>query len=141
MSGFGTRLIKTNASDKGAIQGFEGLSHIVENNPPKPLVVLLNDPGGRSNRHLSAKGKRCLLKQKSEGASFPGPGYLDQLDSVLRALDPGNHGVDVAMVLKKVEVSPDLFTEFMGRTQLFAFRTGIIGPSFGSVFEVQLMGT
>ena len=140
MSGFGTRLIKTNPSDKGTIQSFEGLSHIVENNPPQPFVVLPNDPGGRPNRHLSAKGKRCLLKQKSEGASLPGPGYFDQLDSVLRALDPGNHGVDVAMVLKKVEVPPNLFTEVMGGTQFFAFRTGILGPSFGFDFEVELVG-
>jgi hypothetical protein len=59
---------------------------------------------------------------------------------MVRAFDTGNHRVDVAVMLKEIEMTPNFFSEVMGGAKAFTFGTRILGSTFGFYFEVEFMG-
>src|SRR5690554_4781513 len=122
------------------IQFPQHAADVVVHDAPQPLVGDLQLPGDGQYRHFLDQRHGGLLEQQGEVAAWPGPGHLDALDAMLRALGAGHAGVQVAVMLEEVQMPPGLVGEVVSRTGLTALRAGVEAAALGLDVEVQPVG-
>jgi len=120
----GCRLVESEGLQTLQVKPGKGLAHIVFDNPPKPLVGDLQDPGGGQNRHLAYQHQGRLLEQKREPAAGARPRNGHAFDPVLRTVGTRNFGRDHAVVLEEIQMALREFLEVMGLARPAAVRTG-----------------
>src|SRR5690554_6790937 len=122
------------------IQFPQHAADVVVHDAPQPLVGDLQLPGGGQYRHFRDQRHGGLLEQQGEVAAWPGPGHLDALGAMLRALGAGHAGVQGAVMLEEVQMPPGLVGEVVSRTGLTALRAGVEAAALGLDVEVQPVG-
>jgi hypothetical protein len=80
--------------------------HIMPENPPDAIRMFPHDFRHPGHRHLSAQLQHQHLKQQGKAASRPGPGHLHLSNPASSTPHPGDSGMKIGLVLKKVEMPP-----------------------------------
>jgi hypothetical protein len=107
---------------------------------PQTRVGDLQLPGDGQHRHLLDQRNCGLLEQQGEDTARPRPGHLDALDAMLGALGAGHAGMQVAVVLEEVLLSPGPVGKVVVRAGLAALLTGLEASLLGINIAIQTVG-
>jgi len=104
--------------------------------PPQPRVVFADQAGGCPHRHGLDERHHQRLEQQGEAAARSRPRHRDPLDAAALALDPGNAGVQVGLMLEEIEVTPACLLRVIGGTGGATARAG--KAAAGGEIEVNI---
>jgi hypothetical protein len=136
VASLGGGLVEAERLEASEIEPGHGLSDIVIDDAPQPLIGDLHDPRRGQHRHFAHQRDRRLFEQQGEAAALACPGHLDPLDAVLGASRARHPGGDGAVVLEEVQVAPGEPGEVMGLARPAAVRAGKQRPALGRHFQV-----
>ena len=101
--------------DAGGVGARPRLIHVLMDHAPQLSVVLADDPGDGLDRHRRHNGHHHGLKQQGEAAVGSRPRRGDLLDPALLAAHARHKGLQIGLVLEKVQVSPFHLLAVVGR--------------------------
>ncbi len=136
----GGGFINADSGHTGQVQLPQHAAYVVVHDAPQSLVGDLQLPRDRQHGHLFGQRHGRLLEQQGEVAARARPGHLDAFHTMLGALGARHAGVQVAVVLEKVQMPPGLVGEVVSRAGLAAVRTGVEAAPLGLDVEVQPVG-
>src|SRR5215831_5300379 len=92
---------------------------------PQTRVVLADEAGGSSHRHILDESHDERFEQKRETGSRPCPRHVDEAHATVGTVDAGDARVQERLVLKEIEVAPGLLHRVVHRAVgLAALGTG-----------------
>jgi len=107
-------LIDSDNRDLGEILPLSCYIDIPLQHLPNLVVIHIDDGSDSMNRHTLAQLKQQRLEQQGKTVTQPLPGRLDEANLSIGQLDSGNSGVQVTLMLEKVQVAPALLFGIVG---------------------------
>lgn len=125
MAAFGGGFVHADATHLRVVLATAGQLCVGVEDAPQAFVGDRKQRGNHIDRHVPSHGHHQRLEQKGEARSGPCPRDLNQLCSTaaIGALNPWNTGVEVCLVLEKIQVPPLLLHGVMCWRQSAAHRT------------------
>ena len=110
------------------------------NHTPYPLVIHANVLGTGFDRHLPHQRQQCLLEQQSEFTVLSCPRNFYTMNAVFFTTRTGYFCLDIAMVLKEVQMLPGKLFEVVSLTRFIALRTKVKAASLSTYIKRQVVG-